>query len=66
MAIPIRMFCSLFCPLLSVFYKNQNKEFPLRKFEKFSVVLEKFKVSVEIWKKGEILCKGQGNHILRL
>ena len=37
----------IFCPLLLVFYKNQNKEFPMRKFEKSSIVLEKFKANVE-------------------
>ena len=47
MATPIKKFCSFFCPLLLVFYKNQNKEFPMRKFEKCSIVLEKFKANVE-------------------
>ena len=35
-----------------------------RKFEKFSIVLEKFAVNAEVRQKEGILYKGQGNHIL--
>ena len=52
----------IFYPI-SVFYKDQNKECPLRKFEKISIVLEKFAVNVGVRKKEGILYKGQGKHI---
>ena len=60
MATPIRKCCAFFYPFLSVFCKDQNNECPLRKFEKFSVVLEKLAVNIEVRKKEVIAHKGQG------
>ena len=38
---------SIFCLSFSVFYKDQNEEYPLRTFEKFWIVFEKIAVNVE-------------------
>ena len=64
MATPIRKCCAFFYPFLSVFCKDQNNECLLRKFEKFSVVLEKLTVNIEVRKKEGIVHKGQGKHNL--
>ena len=36
---------------LSIFYEDQNEEYPLTKIEQFSIVLEKLAVNVEVRKK---------------
>ena len=51
----------IFYLFLSVSYKDQNPECPLGKYEKFSIVLEKFAVNVEVSKKEGIAYKAQGN-----
>ena len=66
MATPIRKCCSFFYFLLSIFYKDQNRECSLRKFEKCFIVLEKYAVNVEVRKKERIVYKGEANLILAL